>query len=299
MLMEMSSLENQFLIAMPTLEDGCFDKTVTYICEHNDEGAMGLIINSPLNISLVELLKKVDFSNYPGISEEEETAELVSVIEEKEALLAEKSLPEAYQKILEEELQENPEQSTEQDTVRASQQGAIANKAEDESEKNNQEKVAVELLKFLKEQRQESSSELVSKDEAEEATSVSESIKNSLEQLVLLGGPLDQERGFVLHSTQHGWQSSIAISEELMITSSKDILLALGTEKAPELFIIALGHASWAPGQLEEEIQANLWLTTPVDTDIIFNTPVAQRWKQATASLGIDVAHLSSDVGHA
>jgi putative transcriptional regulator len=84
-----------------------------------------------------------------------------------------------------------------------------------------------------------------------------------------------------------------------MITSSKDILLSLGTESAPELYVIALGHASWAPGQLEEELQENLWLTTAVDTDIIFNTPIEQRWKKATASLGIDIAHLSSDVGHA
>jgi putative transcriptional regulator len=84
-----------------------------------------------------------------------------------------------------------------------------------------------------------------------------------------------------------------------MITTSKDILLALGTTKAPEQFIVTLGYASWAPGQLEEELQANSWLTTPADSDILFNTPIELRWKKATEKLGIDLAHLSSDIGHA
>ncbi|MEW6993155.1 YqgE/AlgH family protein [Colwelliaceae bacterium MEBiC 14330] len=201
-----NSLENQLLIAMPSLADSYFNKTVTYICEHNEEGAMGLIINLPVNITLSDLLKQIE----PD--------------EEKEAQVLESS----------------------------------------------QEDIA-------------------------KATDAS----NSLEQLVLSGGPISQQRGFVLHSSQQGWNSSLALNKELMITTSKDILLALGTEKAPEQFIVTLGYAGWGPGQLEEELQANSWLTTPVDAEILFKTPIEQRWKKATEKLGIDLAHLSSDIGHA
>jgi len=184
----MESLENHLLIAMPTLKDSYFDKTVTYICEHNDEGAMGLIINLPVNVTVNELLTQLD-----------------------------------------EGLPSNPK----------------------------------------------------------------------LGQQVLTGGPVSTDRGFVLHSPQTGWSSSLALSDDFMITTSKDILLALGSDKAPEQYVITLGYAGWGPGQLEVEIQSNSWLTTPADADIIFNTPIEQRWKKATERLGIDLAHLSTDVGHA
>ncbi len=184
----MESLENQFLIAMPSLNDPYFNKTVTYICEHNDDGAMGLIINLPVNLTLNELLAQLD--------------------EKKDEL---------------------PE----------------------------------------------------------------------LAQQVLTGGPVSTDRGFVLHSPQPGWRSSLALSDELMITTSKDILMALGSDKAPEHYMVTLGYAGWGPGQLEQEIQANSWLTMPADSDILFNTPIEQRWQKATEKLGIDLAHLSSDVGHA
>ncbi len=184
----MESLENQLLIAMPTLDDTYFNKTVTYICEHNDEGAMGLIINLPVDFSLNELLAHIDADN-----------------------------------------DDNP----------------------------------------------------------------------ILDQQVLTGGPVATQRGFVLHSPQDCWSSSLALSEEVMITTSKDILMALGTEDAPKKFMVTLGYAGWGPGQLEQELQANSWLTTPADSDILFNTPIEQRWKKATEKLGIDIAHLSNDVGHA
>lgn len=197
----MESLENQFLIAMPSLDDSYFNKTVTYICEHNEEGAMGLIINLPVNINLSELLKQIE--------------------------------------------------ATEEDFTSSA-----------------------------------------SLDEENELTA-------GLQQRVLSGGPISQQRGFVLHSKQKGWSSSLALSDKLMITTSKDILLALGTKEQPENYIVTLGYAGWGPGQLEEEIKANSWLTTPADIDILFNTPVEERWKKATEKLGIDLAHLSSDVGHA
>jgi putative transcriptional regulator len=84
-----------------------------------------------------------------------------------------------------------------------------------------------------------------------------------------------------------------------MITTSKDILMALGTDKAPEEFMVTLGYAGWEAGQLESELQNNSWLTIDADSDILFNTPIELRWKKATQKLGIDVAHLSSDIGHA
>lgn len=173
---------------MPSMGDTYFDKTVTYICEHNDEGAMGLIINLPVNVTLNELLTQID------------------------------------------------------------------------AEKDGEP---------------------------------------SLEQLVLTGGPVSPQRGFVLHSPQEGWNSSLALSNEVMITTSKDILMALGTEDAPNQFMVTLGYAGWGPGQLEQEIIDNSWLTTPADKEILFDTPIEQRWKKATEKLGIDLAHLSTDVGHA
>jgi len=206
----MDSLENQFLIAMPSLGDDYFNKTVTYICEHNDEGAMGLIINMPVNITLHDLLKQIE----------------------------------------------------ENDNEQASEDGATVKQTHTAPEEGI-------------------------------------SLNHSLEQLVLSGGPISQNRGFVLHRTQAGWKSSLALSDDIMITTSKDILLSLGTEKQPEQFMVTLGYAGWGPGQLETELQSNSWLTIDADSDILFNTPIEQRWQKATEKLGIDIAHLSSDIGHA
>ncbi len=184
----MESLENQFLVAMPSMGDPYFDKTVTYICEHNDDGAMGLIINLPVSLTLNELLEQIDAHK--------------------------DDLP-------------------------------------------------------------------------------------RLEQQVLTGGPVSPQRGFVLHSPQDCWSSSLSLSNDVMITTSKDILMALGTDHAPKDFVVTLGYAGWGPGQLEQEIIDNSWLTVPADNQILFNTPVEERWRKATEKLGIDLAHLSTDVGHA
>ena len=184
----MDSLENQLLIAMPTLEDPFFHKSVTYICEHNDDGAMGLIINIPVRLTLNQLLSQLD-ENYVD--------------------------------------------------------------------------------------------------------------KNSLNQRVLSGGPVSTDRGFVLHNTQSGWESSLALNSEIMITTSKDILESLGSDKAPEQFIVALGYAGWSSGQLEEELQQNSWINIPADKEILFDTPIELRWQKAAEKLGIDIGHLSSDIGHA
>ncbi|WOH39269.1 YqgE/AlgH family protein [Thalassotalea fonticola] len=184
----MESLENQLLIAMPSLKDPYFHKTVTYICEHNADGAMGLVINIPVRITLNELLAQID-------------ADKVEV--------------------------------------------------------------------------------------------------DDLNQRVLAGGPVATDRGFVLHNSQSGWNSSLELGNDIMITTSKDILEALGTDKSPEQFIVTLGYAGWGSGQLEKELQENSWLTTPADKEILFDTPIELRWQKAAEKLGIDLGHLSSEVGHA
>ena len=245
----MTSLQNQFLIAMPSLDDGYFHKTVTYICEHDEEGAMGLIINLPVNITLGDLLKQIDEEDESNSGEEKENKVTDNA-----------SLDSA---------QEHSEKVTTPNT--------------DEQQSNEVTSAPEEDNSLL-----EKIMPLVAEDET-----------HSLEQLVLSGGPVGQQRGFVLHSTQKGWSSSLALNKDLMITTSKDILLALGTKAAPEKFMVTLGYASWGPGQLEEELQSNSWLTAPADNDIIFNTPIEQRWKKATNALGIDLAHLSNEIGHA
>ena len=185
----MDSLQHHFLIAMPNLKDPFFGGSVTYVCEHNDEGAMGLVINIPIDMPLYELLDQLDMP-------------------------AEFAVPE-------------------------------------------------------------------------------------LEQPVLQGGPVAADRGFVLHSPMAGFSSSQMLAHNLMITTSPDVLETLGTEKAPEQYLVALGYAGWTPGQLEQELSENSWLTVPADTAILFDTPFAQRWHQAIGRLGIDSRHLSSQVGHA
>lgn len=184
----MDSLQNNFLIAMPALKDPFFERSVTYICEHNKEGAMGIVINQPIGLSLDKLLEQVDIPS-----------------------------------------------------------------------QNNQ-------------------------------------LKN---KQVFAGGPVHTDRGFVLHSPQSTWRSSLKLSDDIMITTSKDILYAIGTDAAPENYLIALGFAGWEEGQLEQELLDNSWLTLPADSEIIFKTPIQDRWQQAAAKLGVDIWQISSQSGRA
>ncbi|MBN7818320.1 YqgE/AlgH family protein [Bowmanella yangjiangensis] len=185
----MQSFENHFLIAMPSLEDPYFSRSLTYICEHNEHGAMGIVINQPTGLHLKEMLKQVD-------------------------------------------------ESIEVDDDKA-------------------------------------------------------------EQLVLAGGPVSPDRGFILHSTQPGWASSLVLTSEIMVTTSKDILNVLGNSKAPEKSLVALGYAGWSAGQLEEEIQHNSWLLIEADADLLFNVPIHKKWQAAVQKLGVDIWQLAPDVGHA
>ena len=182
------SLTNHFLIAMPGLADPNFFHTVTYICEHDAEGAMGIVINRPLDMTLGEIL---------GHMEIETT---------------------------------DPRIAT---------------------------------------------------------------------QPVFQGGPVQPERGFVLHSPLGNWQATLKITDEFGVTASQDILTAIAQHHGPEKNLVALGYAGWAAGQLEQEIAQNAWLSGPADPKIVFDMPHEQRWSAAAASLGVDLNLLSGDVGHA
>jgi putative transcriptional regulator len=185
----MESLQNYLLIASPSMDDPYFARTVTYICEHNEHGAMGLVINQPVGMKLKELVEQVD--------------DKAEVIDEK------------------------------------------------------------------------------------------------AEDIVLAGGPVSQDRGFILHTSQPGWISSLTMTPEVMVTTSKDIISSLGNKEAPEKSLIMLGYAGWTAGQLEEEIQTNSWLMVEADTEILFDTPIHKKWETAVQRLGIDVWQLGPDIGHA
>ncbi len=182
-----SSLTNQFLLAMPSLEDINFSRSVTLICEHSEEGALGIVVNRPTNLSVTEIFQQLD----------------------------------------------------------------LEGKSIDCSE------------------------------------------------VVHFGGPVQSERGLVLHENLGSWEYTLAITDTLGLTTSKDILDALAKGKGPNSYIFALGYAGWTGGQLEAEIQQNSWLTVPANREILFETPVEERWAKAAAMAGIDISKISSQVGHA
>lgn len=181
------SLRDHFLIAMPGLNDSSFAHTVTYICEHSDKGAMGVVINAATPMLLKEIFSQMDL----------------------------------------------------------------------------------------------------------------EDLSDQGDQIVMSGGPVQPERGFVLHSNEAKWQSTLEISPDVSLTASRDIITALAEGRGPKQCLIALGYAGWGEGQLEAEIAANSWLTVPADKNIIFNTPLEERWASAALALGIDVNLISSTAGHA
>ncbi len=186
--MEQTNLTNHFLIAMPALADPNFLHTVTYICEHNEDGALGIVINRPINIELKELFRSMNIDT--------------------------------------EEFEESG-------------------------------------------------------------------------QTVFSGGPVHPEQGFVIHQPAGEWASTLKVSNEISVTTSHDIIEAIAHCKGPDRYLVALGYAGWGKGQLEEELAANSWLSGPVDSKIIFETPAEQRWEAAATLLGIDLSLLSNDIGHA
>jgi putative transcriptional regulator len=116
---------------------------------------------------------------------------------------------------------------------------------------------------------------------------------------VYFGGPVQIDRGFVLHRPPGEWQSTLSINPEVGLTTSRDILQAVGEGRGPEQILVSLGYAGWAPGQLEQELTQNAWLTVSASLDVIFQLPVEQRLAAAMSLLGVDPSRLSDDVGHA
>ncbi len=113
------------------------------------------------------------------------------------------------------------------------------------------------------------------------------------------GGPANTDRGFIIHKPETKWQSSIRASDDIAVTTSRDILVAFSEGNGPEKSFIALGYAGWGAGQLEQELMENYWLNSPSDTDIIFETPIELRWEVAASLIGVNMQNLSSDIGHA
>ncbi len=186
---ENAYFQNQFLVAMPGLEDPNFNHSVALLCEHNDQGALGLIINRPTDLKLADMLEHLQ-------------------------------MPHAA--------------------------------------------------------------------------------LDSASPIVYWGGPVQQERGFVVHTGPDQYESTLKVGEKLFITTSRDILNAIGKGEGPADFIVILGYAGWGAGQLEDEVLQNSWLNTPVDRGILFQTPISDRWRGAARLLGVDVTQLSSGpAGHA
>ncbi|WHI44577.1 YqgE/AlgH family protein [Microbulbifer sp. EKSA008] len=116
---------------------------------------------------------------------------------------------------------------------------------------------------------------------------------------VLLGGPMSPEQGFVLHGTGMHFDSTTEINSDISLTASKDILESLAAGRGPDDVLLALGYAGWGPGQLEQELTENAWLTLPAEPETLFATPVEKRWQSAAARHGIDLSGLGSQAGHA
>ncbi|HKJ72517.1 MAG TPA: YqgE/AlgH family protein [Alphaproteobacteria bacterium] len=123
--------------------------------------------------------------------------------------------------------------------------------------------------------------------------------KPARDVVVHSGGPVEEGRGFVLHSADYVQESTLIISETVALTATVDILKAIAVGEGPTHSLLAIGCAGWGPGQLEQEIQMNGWLHTEADDELIFHTELSQKWSRAMSKIGVDVSMLSSDVGHA
>jgi len=182
------NLTHHFLIAMPNMADPHFSRTLTYICEHNDQGALGLVVNRPIDMTLQALFERL-------------------------------SLP-----ISDNALSDSP---------------------------------------------------------------------------IYFGGPVQTDRGFVLHEPAGSWQATLRVKEAIGLTTSKDILEAVGRGEGPTRMLVTLGYAGWSPGQLEHELSQNAWLTVEARDAILFEVPSEERLPAAMELLGIDFARLQDEAGHA
>lgn len=182
------SLAEHFLIAMPGMDDPNFFRSVTLVCQHDENGAMGLVVNLPSDFSLGEMLSQMSLAT-----------------------------PDA----------------------------ALA------------------------------------------------------AQTVLSGGPVQADRGFVLHDDPRDWTSTLRLSNGLAVTTSRDILASTAAGEGPARLLVTLGYAGWEAGQLEAELAANSWLTVPAESAVLFDTPMPERWHAAARCLGVDLERLADYAGHA
>lgn len=118
------------------------------------------------------------------------------------------------------------------------------------------------------------------------------------EQSVLAGGPVEREKGFILHDAGSGWDSSLDVTPGVTVCTSKTILQDIAAGKGPQRYIVALGCVGWGPGQLEKEIGVNAWLTAPFDRELLYSTDHAGKLDAAAALLGVDLQQVSPEAGH-
>jgi putative transcriptional regulator len=123
--------------------------------------------------------------------------------------------------------------------------------------------------------------------------------RSHAERQVLIGGPVEPERGFVLHRSDQTYDSTVATGSDIKVTVSLDILTAIGRGHGPDPMLVALGYAGWGRGQLDAEIEQNSWLTVPADPAIVFDTPFEQRWAAALGLPGVDIRRITNYAGHA
>ena len=184
------NLANHFLIAMPSMQDPVFGGTVVYVCEHNENGVLGVVINKPTDMTMQVLFERIDL------------------------------------------------------TLEGDQDSAV-------------------------------------------------------DQPVMFGGPVQDDRGFVLHTPGQRYSSSLTVTEEVAFTTSIDVLEAVASGDGPPRMLVSIGYSGWSPGQLEDEIGRNGWLTVGADPEILFGVPIEQRYTAAIRLLGIDPLMLASEAGHA
>jgi len=184
----MESLKNHFLIAMPMLGDPNFNESVTYICQHDADGALGIVINKPSDITVGEICAQLHLEVSDGLI---------------------------------------------------------------------------------------------------------------TRQPALAGGPVEPERGFVLHRAEREYESTLLIDAGIGLTVSRDVLEDIALGGGPENALLALGYAGWGAGQIESELAANAWLSATASFEILFETPYQDRWAAAAQLIGIDIRGISSDTGHA
>lgn len=185
------SLANQFLIAMPSLRDPWFSGSMSYLWKHNNEGALGIVVNKPSRLRVADLMRELNIDTSSRLGD---------------------------------------------------------------SDFHN--------------------------------------------QFVMSGGPVEKDKGFILHESGQEWEYTLPVAKGLSVTMSKDILEDIATRKGPENYLIAMGCAGWDAGQLENEINENSWLTVPVISSLLFSRNYEKMTESAVASLGISLSQLSSVAGH-